>query len=150
MSGRKQYVHHNNLVRTVKKIAVEYRKYISLDLSRFSLNVTNTNVRIRLFDNRRVSTNLYIIIDGLNIGRVYVAKYLGAFIDCNLNWTKHVINLSTKLSKRIAIIRKASHALHTEAIYILHCAIILPYLKYYIKELGNTYYSVNILVTMIW
>ena len=61
-------------------------------------------------------------------------KFLGVLIDCTLNWKEHVVNVSKKkLSKSIAIIRKASDVFHTEALYILYCAIFLPYLNDCIK-----------------
>ena len=94
-----------------------------------------------LFSNRCIDCDLEITINDINIERVYVTKFLGVYIDHKLNWNEHIANLSKKLSKSIAIIRKASHVLNSDALYTLYCAIFLPYLNYCAEVWGNTYQS---------
>ena len=87
------------------------------ELNKLSLNVYKTNFMI--LSTRRVDNNLNITINDFNIERVYCAKFLGEFIDHKLTWNDHVIHISKKLSKSIAVIYKASHMLNTNALYSL-------------------------------
>ena len=92
-----------------------------------------------IFDNRKVSSDLHVSMNGINIERVYVTKFLGVLIDCKLSWKDHIKNVSKKLSKSIAVIRKASFVLSSEALLNLYCALFLPYLNYCVEVWGNTY-----------
>ena len=94
-----------------------------------------------IFDNRKVPSDLHVSINGTDIERVYVTKFLGVLIDCNLSWKDQINNVSKKLSKSIAVIRKASFVLNSDALYTLYCALFLPYLNYCVEVWGNTYHS---------
>ena len=58
-----------------------------------------------------------------------------------LTWKEHIVNLSRKLSKSIALIRKASNDLNRNALNILYWTIFYPYLNYCAEVWGNTYKS---------
>ena len=57
--------------------------HIWLQVNKLSLNVAKTNFRI--FGNKRFEENYMISINGMNINRVYVTKFLGVHIDSKLN-----------------------------------------------------------------
>ena len=53
-------------------------------VNKLSLNVSKTN--FILFGNRKHNEDVDITINNVKIDRVYVTKFLGVFIDSNLNW----------------------------------------------------------------
>ena len=94
-----------------------------------------------IFTNSQTYHDAHIAIGGTKIKRVYVSKFLGVLIDCNLSWKDHVINLSKKLSKSLAVLHKTRHVLNRDALYTIYRAIFLPYLNYCIEVWGNSYQS---------
>ena len=44
-----------------------------------------------------------ISINGMNINRVYVTKFLGVHIDSKLNWNEHISVIKTKVAKNVCI-----------------------------------------------
>ena len=61
-----------------------------------------------VFGKTKINYNVIIKIDDNAIDRVNMTKCLGVFIDENLTWKEHVKNITTKLSKSIAIMCRAS------------------------------------------
>lgn len=62
----------------------------------------------------------------INKERVYVTKFVGIFIDHNLDWKQHFLNLSRNLSKVISVIRKASDVINANALYTLYRSTFCP------------------------
>ena len=56
-------------------------------VNKLTLNVAKTNFMI--FGNKRYEENYMVSINGMNINRVYVTKFLGVHIDSKLNWNEH-------------------------------------------------------------
>ena len=79
--------------------------------------------------------------DNCEIDMVYKTKFLGVMIDSKLNWKDHVAMVKSKLSKSIAIMRKAKHLLDRRSGMILYFSLFLPYLSYCCEVWGNTYSS---------
>ena len=102
-----------------------------------SLNVSKTSYM--LFGNNSLSTNIDITINGVNIYRVRVAKFLGVLIDEKLNWKDHITSVKSKLSKSTAILYKCSQLVDIQSMHILYCSMFLPYINYCSEIWGNTY-----------
>ena len=113
--------------------------HIWFQVNKLSLNVAKTNFMI--FGNKRFEENYIISINGMNINRVYVTKFLGVHIDSKLNWNEHISVIKTKVAKNIAIMNRVKHCLISSALYSLYCTLILPYLNYCCEIWGNTYKS---------
>ena len=72
-----------------------------------------------LFGNNTLSANIDITINGVNIDRVRVAKFLGVLIDEKLNWKDHIASVKSKLSKSTAILYKCSQLVYIQSMHIL-------------------------------
>ncbi len=79
-----------------------------------------------------------LTINNEEIKRVYENKFLGVIIDHKLCWKSH-INVKTKMSKSIAILNRTKHILNEKTLYILYCALIVPYITYCVEVWGHTY-----------
>ena len=80
-----------------------------------------------------------ISINGMNIQRVHVTKFLGVHINSKLNWHEHMRVIHTKVAKNVPIMNRVKHCLMSSALYSLYCTLILPYLSYCCEIWGNTY-----------
>ena len=73
---------------------------------------------------------LNVCIDGYDIDKVKHTKFLGVFIDENLNWKKHISYITNKVSKGLGIILKARSMLSLNALKTLYFSFIYPYFTY--------------------
>ena len=101
--------------------------HIWFQVNKLSLNVAKTNFMI--FGNKIFEENYMISINGMNINRVYVTKFLGVHIDSKLNWNEHLSVIKTKVAKNVSIMNRVKHCLINSALYSLYCNLILPYLN---------------------
>ncbi len=79
------------------------------------------------------------MINNEEIERVYENKILGVIIDHKLCWKSHINHVKTKMSKSIAILNRIKHILIGKTLYILYCALIVPYITYCVEVWGHTY-----------
>ena len=68
-------------------------------------------------------------------------KYLGIFIDKNLNWAPHIQHINSKISKNVGILFKLRYFLPTNTLKQIYYSLIYAYLHYGIMSWGNTYPS---------
>ena len=108
-------------------------------INKLSLNITKTN--FMLFGKRLLNTDIVIRIRNVIIERVRVAKFLGVHIDELLNWNCHIKYVKSKLAKSSAILYRCSQFINRTTMYILYCALFLPYITYCSEIWGNTYPS---------
>ena len=113
--------------------------HIWFQVNKLSLNVAKTNFMI--FGNKRFEENYMISINGMNINRVYVTKFLCVHIDSKLNWKEHISVIKTKVAKNVSIMNRVRYCLINSALYSLYCTLILSYLNYCFEIWGNTYKS---------
>ena len=75
---------------------------LSLNIAKTEFKVIGSNQRIHALANNQID----IGIDGKSIERVEEAKSLGLFIDEHLSWTKHVEEISKKISSAIGALKR--------------------------------------------
>ena len=128
---------HQNIDMMCKIVSVESDKLSTwFALNKLAINISKINFMI--YSNHKSIDN-NISIDGVNLQKVDSLKFHGVCIDHQITWKDHVTYISNKLSKRIAIIHRASHVLDTKALYCLRNAIFNPHFNYCIGVWGNTY-----------
>ena len=64
--------------------------------NKLSLNIGKTNVM--LLGNKQYEVNHVVSINGMNIKRVYVTKFVGVHIDSHLNWCEPINHIKSKIS----------------------------------------------------
>jgi len=76
--------------------------------NKLSLNLSKTNYIIFKPKSLNVDNinNLELNFENQKINRVDVTKFLGIFIDSNLEWTAHVEHVCSQLSKSLYILKK--------------------------------------------
>lgn len=93
------------------------------------------------FGNCKINTHVQVMMDNVNIERVYENKFLGVILDHEICWIPHIKYVRAKLARSIAVLGKTRHILDHKVLYTLYCSLILPYLNYCVEVWGNTYKS---------
>ena len=76
-----------------------------------------------------------------NIEEKNYIKYLGIYIDKNLNWAPHIQHINSKISKNLGILFRLRHFLTLNTLKQIYYSLIYPFLHYGIMSWGNTYPS---------
>ena len=130
----------NNISSMCEIIAVELENLNKwFKANKLSLNVSKTNFIV--FSKKSVSCQFDIKINGINIDRVYVTKFLGVLVDSKLNWVNHITYVQGKVAKSLSVMFKVKYLLNKSALYTLYCSLVLPYLNYCCEIWGNNYIS---------
>ena len=99
-------------------------------VNKLSLNIMKTNYIVFTSTHNKVSIPVHLAIDHMYITRVKFTKFLGVFIDENLNWNKHIEEIEKKVSKSIGIMYRVKDKLDEKSMFNLYCTLVLPYLQY--------------------
>ena len=75
-------------------------------------------------------SNFHIVIENNTLERVSSTKFLGVFVDEDLNWKSHASQLALKISKNIGVINKIKYLLARDVLLSLYYTMIHPYLLY--------------------
>ena len=130
----------DNLSQVCETVSTELDKLHSwFQVNKLYLNISKTNFMI--FGNKQCEDNHVVSINGMDIKRVYVTKFIGVHIDSHLNWREHINHIKSKISKNVSIMRRVKHLLIDSALYSLYSTLVMPYLNYCCEIWGNTYKS---------
>ena len=106
---------HNWLLANKLTLSVEKTEYMIVG-SRQRLNQINSDPDILIGDHM--------------IKRVSNKKFLGVVLDEQLNWHNHIDNQCAKISKNIALLRRAKSFLTENALITMYNSLVLPHFTY--------------------
>jgi len=99
--------------------------------NKLSLNIEKTNFMHFKHTNARIIDFPYnIIIDDIPLERKQCTKFLGVFIDDQLNWNHHIGHITTCISRNIGILYKTRSYLPKSTLLMLYNSLLLPYMTY--------------------
>ena len=102
-----------------------------LQKTKLTLNVKKTNLMLIGTCQRLTKCNdVHAYVNGEELSRVTHCKYLGVWIDANMNWNVNTEKLCNKISKKIGVIRRLRPCLNTNTLNILYKSMILPVFDY--------------------
>jgi hypothetical protein len=120
-----------------------------LNCNKLSLNIDKTNFVIFHPPQKKITSKIKIFINQVQIKQETSLKYLGIYIDCNLNWKSHIQHISKKIKRSIGMLCKLRHFVTSHVITQFYYSLIYPYLTYGITLSGNTYISnLNPIITL--
>lgn len=108
--------------------------YAYCNANKLSINFKKTNYMIVKSSRKKIG-NFHIE----NLSQESYIKYLGVFIDEQINWEPQITHVTSKVSKNIGIINKLRYYLDINMLKQLYYNLIYPYLNYGILSWGNTY-----------
>ena len=80
-----------------------------------------------IFTNRSCDNTYSVCMNGLNLSRVFVTKFLGVHIS-KLDWNYHIGIVRNKVAKNVSVMNRVKHVLTSSALYSLYCTLVMPYL----------------------
>ena len=100
--------------------------------NKLTLNVEKTEYMIIGSRNRlnQIHSNPEIVIGEQTIERVARKEFLGVIVDEKLNWHEQVDTQCKKISKNIALLRRAKNYITTDALVTMYNAFVLPHFTY--------------------
>lgn len=125
------YISGKNVQECVSKLNEDLSRINAwLNVNKLKLNVDKTKYMVL---NERKNTDLddiCIIINGSEIERVNMIKYLGVIIECHLKMKLHVDYLCKKVAKKIGFLARISRKLPIQHRILLYKSIIAPHFEY--------------------
>ena len=120
-------------------VSIEVDKLcIWFQVNKLSLNTSKTNFMI--FTNRSCDDTYSVCMNGLNLSRVFVTKFLGVHMDSKLDWNYHIGIVRNKVAKNVSVMNRVKHVLTSSALYSsLYCTLVMPYITYCCEVWGNNY-----------
>ena len=112
---------------------------IWLKCNKLSINIKKTHYIIYSSKNKIIDDNQQVKINSEPIERVYYTKFLGVFLDSNLNWKRHIEYVSKKISKSIGILCKARKLLNKPTLVNLYYTFVYPYYIYMVYKFGEAH-----------
>ena len=106
--------------------------------NRLTLNVNKT-VSLYFSNKKTLNIDQQIVLGGEIVKNVDSAKFLGVYLDSNLNFVPHIKYICGKISKHLGILFKIRDKLTLEAKLSYYYAFVYPYLSYNVCVWGSTY-----------
>ena len=102
-----------------------------LDSNYLSLNYLKTKSMLVGTHQRLAKVEMFCVkASERTLSRVFKFKYLGVVLDPTLSWNDHIDHISSKISSRLGMLRKARKVIPREACVILYDSMILPLFDY--------------------
>ena len=98
--------------------------------NKIALNVAKTEIILFKTSNKNNDAGLKIKLCRKRIHAFPYTKYLGIFIDENLNWKTHINEISIKLIKDNAMLSKLRHFVNKDILLSVYYAILHSHLTY--------------------
>ena len=114
-----------------------------LNANKIALNVAKTEIILFKTRNKSYDADLKIKLCRKRIHASHYVKYLRVFIDANLNWKKHINEISTKLIKGNAMLSKSRHFVNKDILLSVYYGIFLSHLAYLCLVWGQAKFSLN-------
>ena len=99
--------------------------YLFLNYLKTKIMLVGTHQRLAKVENFCVKAS------ERTLSRVFKLKYLGVMLDPTLSWNDHIDHISSKISSRLGMLRKARKVIPREACVILYDSMILPLFDYF-------------------
>ena len=115
------------------------KKYLNLDLkslvkwlkvNKISLNTSKTEFIIFKHPNKKIEYDFKIKIDGKRLNSEKFVKYLGIYLDSQLNWAPHTEILSIKLNRAVGMLKKIRHYVPRNVLHSIYYGIFSSLLSY--------------------
>ena len=116
-----------HLLQNVNQTLVMVSKWFKVN--KLSVNVEKTNYMVYHLRKKNYG-NFEISINDSIIQQVTKVKFLGVWMDDQLNWKSHITYISGKISKVIGILKKVKQSVGTTILRNLYYALIYPYFTY--------------------
>ena len=125
---------HKSLINKLNSELVKLTKWFRVN--KLSLNVTKSNYMVF---GKKCMSSADVKLNNISLEKVAYTKFLGVYIDDQLNWLVHIQTISRKIAKVIGTMFKIREKVDSEILVMIYNTLILPLLSYCCEIWGNTY-----------
>ena len=125
--------------KSIPSLQSEANKSLSNLFSWFSANKLTINADktcFTLFSNSKRKTTVNLFLNGTPINSIPVSKYLGIYLDENLNWKDHINHITGKLNQLTAAFYNLAKYIDIQSISKIYYAYVFLFIKYGIEIYG--------------
>ena len=135
------FLKHKNINILESNLNNELSKVHSwLCANKLSLNINKSNFVLFHPIQRKLPKSVTLFINNQSLTEENSIRYLGIYIDSNLNWKRHINYIFAKKVKRsIGNLSKLCYYLNSKTLLDLYYALVYPFLTYCVIAWGNTY-----------
>ena len=119
----------------INQVLTDISKWFSSN--KLSLNIDKTKF-ILFGKNSQEQNAIHLKINGVNIDRVSLIRFLGVIIQENLKWTEHINNIANKIAKVNSVLYRMKYILPEKVKLQIYNALVIPHLTYGIVAWGDT------------
>ena len=128
------YFESDDLIKLENAVNKELKKlHLCLNVNRLSLNVSKKNFIIFHSYNKPLKQHITLEINKKAIMEKDNIKYLGVITDSHLNWKKHILAVSKKISRCIGIMCKLRQFMNTHMLKNIYYSLLYSHLVYAIQ-----------------
>ena len=109
--------------------------FVWLASNKLTLNYDKS--KFMILSKKREIPSFSVKINGVSLKKCNSYKYLGVYIDDNLNWKDHIQYISKKISKGCGALAKLRNSVNIDVLKNVYHALIYSYLRYGIMIWGN-------------
>ena len=88
---------------------------------------------------KKLPKSVTLFINNQSLTEENSIRYLGIYIDSNLNWKNHINYIAKKVKRSIGILSKLRYYVNSKTLLDLYYALVYPFLTYCIIAWGNSY-----------
>ena len=103
----------------------------SLNTVKTEFMIIGTLPRLNQLDSSPESTPYAIVVDGQEVKRVKLVKYLGLMVDDKLVWDQYIDYICSKIIRGISILKRIRHFITRDSLLLLYHTLIEPYFRYH-------------------
>ena len=126
------YLSNSNLITNVNSVNNELVKVVEwVRWNGLTLNTSKCHYLLFPRSRRKLPDNIPdVFLNNSILDRLSSTRYVGVYLDDNLNWNAHVGYVSRKLSRYIPVMFKVRQCLTRESLKLLYNSLIYPHLIY--------------------
>ena len=115
--------------------------YEWMNANKLIINTTKSQALVIPFKSKLINVNINIAFNQAQLQVLPNLKYLGIYLDKNLNFSKHLNYIESKIARAIGILYKCKPYFSSKILRILYYSLFYPHIKYGIVIWGSTYKS---------
>ena len=96
--------------------------------NKLSLNINKSNFTLFHPIQRKIPKSVTLFINNQSLTEEHSNRYLGIYIDSNLNWKSHINYIAKKVKRSIGTLSKLRYYLNSKTLLDLHYALVYPFL----------------------
>ena len=115
--------------------------YEWMNANKLTINTTKSQALVIPLKSKLINVNINIAFNQAQLQVLPNLKYLGIYLDKNLNFSKHLNYIESKIARATGILYKCKPYFSSKILRILYYSLFYPHIKYGIVTWGSTYKS---------